>query len=225
MNSFPNNLKRVRKASGMTQDVVAEQLHVTRQTVSGWETGRCQPDLQTLAELSRVLNADIHELIYGVKPGGYVRYQKRFMVIFALCAGIAGGVLLFCMFAMPWIKLWCNTYFKPWHFYLRFSLPQVGWFAAGVSLPAGYALVHQVSVSEKHRKKLLIAGFLSGLPGLLIGTDMLLTALIHSNPQYFTRLFYPWFITFSGQVVLLMATPFLTGIFLFLGFNREHPAE
>ena len=60
MTTFPSNLKRLRKAKNITQDTVAQALHVTRQTVSGWETGRTQPDLDTLSALARVLEADIH---------------------------------------------------------------------------------------------------------------------------------------------------------------------
>ena len=55
MNTFPNNLKRLRKASGLKQEELAERLNVTRQTVSGWETGRRQPDLDTLKLLAETL--------------------------------------------------------------------------------------------------------------------------------------------------------------------------
>ena len=34
------------------REELAEKLNVTRQTVSGWETGRRQPDLDTLKELA-----------------------------------------------------------------------------------------------------------------------------------------------------------------------------
>ena len=37
--SFQENLIRARKARSMTQEELAEQLHVTRQAVSAWETG------------------------------------------------------------------------------------------------------------------------------------------------------------------------------------------
>ena len=51
----------------MTQEQLAEQIHVTRQTVSSWETGRTQPDINMLELLSAALDAEIEALIYGKK--------------------------------------------------------------------------------------------------------------------------------------------------------------
>ena len=33
------NIKKLRTAGGLTQDQLAEQLYVTRQTISNWERG------------------------------------------------------------------------------------------------------------------------------------------------------------------------------------------
>ena len=41
-------LKELRIRSNMSQEQLAEQLHVTRQTVSKWEQGINQPDIYTL---------------------------------------------------------------------------------------------------------------------------------------------------------------------------------
>ena len=59
------NLSVLRKRANFTQDALAEKLHVTRQAVSNWETGKCQPDVETLTALSEALGCDITELIYG----------------------------------------------------------------------------------------------------------------------------------------------------------------
>ena len=42
MNTFDKNLKRLRIQRNLKQEELAEKLHVTRQTVSGWETGVSQ---------------------------------------------------------------------------------------------------------------------------------------------------------------------------------------
>ena len=65
MANVSKNIKRLRAERGLTQEQLAETLHVTRQTVSSWETGRTQPDLDTLAALSTALDTEIEALIYG----------------------------------------------------------------------------------------------------------------------------------------------------------------
>lgn len=47
-----HNLKQCRTQTGLTQEQVAERLHITRQTVSNYETGRSQLDLDTLVRLA-----------------------------------------------------------------------------------------------------------------------------------------------------------------------------
>lgn len=49
-------ITQARKALGMTQEELAKQLHVSRQTVSHWENGRVIPSQETWAELCQVLN-------------------------------------------------------------------------------------------------------------------------------------------------------------------------
>ena len=39
MNEVSNNIKKLRQERKMSQEQLAEQLHVTRQAVSNWETG------------------------------------------------------------------------------------------------------------------------------------------------------------------------------------------
>ncbi len=40
MNTVAENIKRLRNQKDMTQDELAEKMHVTRQTVSNWETAK-----------------------------------------------------------------------------------------------------------------------------------------------------------------------------------------
>ncbi|WKF85861.1 DUF3923 family protein [Lacticaseibacillus pantheris] len=48
-------LRQSRQSLGLTQQQLADQLFVSRQTVSSWETGRNQPNLETLAKMAEVL--------------------------------------------------------------------------------------------------------------------------------------------------------------------------
>ena len=39
MDSLASNIKQLRRRAGMTQETLAQTLHVTRQAVSNWENG------------------------------------------------------------------------------------------------------------------------------------------------------------------------------------------
>ena len=47
-------LKKARVQSGYTQEEVAEQLQVTRQTISNWENEKSYPDIISVISLSEV---------------------------------------------------------------------------------------------------------------------------------------------------------------------------
>ena len=56
-------LKSMRESHGLTQDELAERVHVTRQAVSRWETGETQPNTDTLRLLSRAYDVSINTLL------------------------------------------------------------------------------------------------------------------------------------------------------------------
>ena len=58
-----NRLKAVLADSGKTSKWFAEQLSKDLVTISKWWTNTTQPDLQTLAKISELLNIDIRELL------------------------------------------------------------------------------------------------------------------------------------------------------------------
>ena len=56
-------LYELRRASGMSQEELAEKLGVSRQAVSKWESGATQPELSKLIELSKLYNVSLDELL------------------------------------------------------------------------------------------------------------------------------------------------------------------
>lgn len=60
---FKENLMRLRKERGLSQEQLANEINVTRQTISKWELGDTVPDMNKLIELSRLLNISVDELI------------------------------------------------------------------------------------------------------------------------------------------------------------------
>jgi len=59
---FAKQLALLRKESGMTQEDLAGQLHISPQAVSKWENGHSLPETALLPELARLMNATIDEL-------------------------------------------------------------------------------------------------------------------------------------------------------------------
>lgn len=63
MVEFGEQLRRARETKGLTQQSLAEQLFVTRQTVSRWECGDRYPDLLTTKRISQVLEVSLDDLL------------------------------------------------------------------------------------------------------------------------------------------------------------------
>ena len=63
-----DNLKALRKEKGFTQESLAIELHVVRQTVSKWEKGLSVPDAEMLQKLSEVLETPVARLLGAELP-------------------------------------------------------------------------------------------------------------------------------------------------------------
>lgn len=58
-------LREIRKQKGYSQLKVAMELNLTREALSNYETGKRNPDLETLVALSKYFNKSIDYLITG----------------------------------------------------------------------------------------------------------------------------------------------------------------
>lgn len=52
---FGRNLQILRSKSGLSQQELADEIHVTRQTVSLWERGQGKPDIYCLHDICGVI--------------------------------------------------------------------------------------------------------------------------------------------------------------------------
>ena len=62
--TFEEKLIQLRKARGLSQEALAEQLGVSRQAVSRWELGETTPDLANLKQLSELYGVSADYLIH-----------------------------------------------------------------------------------------------------------------------------------------------------------------
>ena len=58
-------LKDARIKSGMTQEAVAEEIQVSRQTISNWENEKSYPDIVSVIHLSDLYRISLDELLKG----------------------------------------------------------------------------------------------------------------------------------------------------------------
>lgn len=110
MTKVSKNLKKFRMAKNLTQDTLAEKLFVTRQTISGWENDRTQPDIEMLCKISEVLEVSVEDLIYGEKryatPEEKTQSRKRsLIIIFSIIASVLTGTGLILIFITCWEML------------------------------------------------------------------------------------------------------------------------
>lgn len=61
--SFGESLRRLRMEKNLTQQQLAERLHVDRTSVASWETGRHLPDVATISQIAGALGVDVPALM------------------------------------------------------------------------------------------------------------------------------------------------------------------
>ena len=64
-----DNIKELRKQKGYSQETLAEQLNVVRQTVSKWEKGYSVPDAEMLERIANLFEVPVSDLLDSHIPG------------------------------------------------------------------------------------------------------------------------------------------------------------
>lgn len=109
MPKISKNIKKLRAEKNLTQDALAEKIHVTRQAVSNWENDKTKPDIEALEALASALEVEIEELIYGEKKEIIISQDKtkeknRIKIILA----IVGSLLIASGLALVFFGFWQN---------------------------------------------------------------------------------------------------------------------
>lgn len=63
MRMINDNIRKYRKAKGLSQEELAVRLHVVRQTVSKWEKGLSVPDAEVLINMAELLDVPVSKLL------------------------------------------------------------------------------------------------------------------------------------------------------------------
>ena len=212
----------------MTQEELAEKMFVSRQTVSSWETGRNQPDVDTLTALASVFGTDVNELIYGVPKGAYPQYQKKYCITIAVCIVVIMLMLLMRYALVSYLSsLWNDIYWEGryrYSGYWYYAIPLLS--QAGIGLSLGVAVLSVFSLwfdcKTKNTKFFSIIGIILLLPVFLIIAEYLVEIVRYSpdTPQQIriaslVYVKYKWL-----RWPLFSLLPFTSGCLFFLRRNE-----
>ncbi|WP_295341982.1 helix-turn-helix domain-containing protein [uncultured Subdoligranulum sp.] len=221
------NCRRLRQRAGLTQEELAERLHVTRQAVSAWETEKNHLDAETLVVLAEALGADVQELLYGpgVVQAPFARYQRRYLVCTVLSAAVVIAWLIMEVTLKPYLIRQAAQTFIPYPGMAYFlTVPPLGVLGLGCLFPSLISLWVDIRVRSIPVRRVLLALGLLALCYYLVWMTWYLGLwpdfLYGLEPVQF--LMWHWFIPlFTGDHELLRLGPlFLSGGFLFLTLNR-----
>ena len=212
MNRFSQNLRRVRCQTGLTQQQLADRLHVTRQSVSSWELGRTEPDFETAGRLAEIFGTSVSSLLGEDEKPPYPRFQKRFVLGFAVCAGLLLAVsgLELGLFAY-WRKLLLHDYSPALYAALwKLSVPPLLWYASGLGAVCFFAWWAPVRCGKQARLALLLAALALGLPVLALMAQYLTVAL--GNLDGVRVWLAPLLRRPAGRIAMQIILPGLSGI-------------
>ena len=209
MNGVAENIRKYRAQRGLTQDGLAEKLHVTRQAVSNWETGKNQPDLDMLEALAKALEIDVSAL-FGEGRETYPRFQRKALVWAAVLGFLALLLLADGLFLAPYLlEVQRRTFNILPRLLNSFVATPLLCAAAGMLLPAVVSLWVRVRAEGKLRLTLLIAFAVLLLPALLSALGLAcplgakLVVFLSSDPTGFR-------LTLAHRIC-----PFLAGLCLY----------
>lgn len=97
-------LKEHRKKAGYTQEKLAQNLNVSRQTVSNWENAKSLPDIYSLVALSDLYGISLDDFIKGdVQMMKSIKKEKneKNLLNRAIILSCAGALLLIVSYLLP----------------------------------------------------------------------------------------------------------------------------
>ena len=103
--AFSENLQYIRTQAGITQEQLAEQLEVSRQSVSKWESGASFPEMDTLLRICDLYDVNLDTLLRGSveesnvsDTAQYDTFMNQFSIRIAFSVGgIIAAVALMVM--------------------------------------------------------------------------------------------------------------------------------
>ncbi len=127
MANVSKNIKQIRQKNNMTQEELAEALFVTRQTISNYETGKSNPDIDTIIKIAELFKVDANTVIYGLPLEEHQKRNRKW----AIGIGIFLIVLLIADLILNEILSKYIGFYPPPQTILKFSLFPLTFFVGG----------------------------------------------------------------------------------------------
>jgi len=184
-----HNIRQARLRAGLSQEQAARRLHTVRQTISSYETGRTQPDLDTLTALAEIYGVTLEQLLYA---DGDLRRRRginkwAWVLLWVYLAALLGISALLLGLNCWWDGLFPYGYTGDNAAYmeLRFSLLRVHDLAeAGAAALFRLALLVLLVVDLTAREKGEVRGRLTYFLVLAAGTLLTVLPLGAFDPVY-----------------------------------------
>jgi len=190
MRDIGKNIRDLRQRKNMTQEMFAEKLFVTRQTVSNYETGKSRPDIDMLIRIAECLDTDVNTVLYGIPQQ---RNKRKRILQTCLCVG--GAVLVSVVFsALDRVAVsYRNHHFEmlPYFLSLLFGRPLVhtvwGWtIVQCVSNFTGLKPLH----ARTAKKLRWVLWGIAALYLAVVIPELICIETHFSLPRFWTDLFY-----------------------------------
>ena len=131
MNELGARLQALRRQANLSQQELAERLHVSRQSISKWELGTAKPDLDNMIRLSELFGVSLDELVLGktqnrqeipqhsAQPVENAKAKRRKRMRLCLLASVLCLVLAVALLPLHHMfdqHLWGNWYTSVWRY-------------------------------------------------------------------------------------------------------------
>ena len=190
-----DNLKEARKRKGMSQELVAEELGISRQAVTKWEAGQTKPSARNLRILAELYQVSPEELLADEQQKGPNPILRANLIRIAIIAQVAFissctqaifqlrhpdypdkdlylGALIFSLVLLTLSSTWMALN----HLYE----PDMNQRRKNTKIELAYCLIQALIA-------LLIIYFGLGLVGLALMIIVCLVYLLYVNPKFMNR--------------------------------------
>lgn len=142
--SISERIYQERKAHGFTQEQLADQLGVSRQAVSKWESGQSLPDLERAVQLADIFEITTDELLTGTEPVQEEQIENEKQVESA-----GGDARLYAYAGLGFIGIGTIVYIVMW------TQMQTNWsYLAGALIQLAGSMVYGFGQSGNHSGKI-----------------------------------------------------------------------